>query len=132
MSDLSRMLDDLYDLSPDDEETPPATAAAPAPPTAPSWASEDALDEAFGGWIPGPTEDASEAERSFVADVVDQPVTLAPVDNEWLLATEPVSVEVELADPVPVGAVTAAASAHRWSPSEDDILPAKSHRKKRR
>jgi len=126
MSDLSRMLDDLYDLSPD-EVAPPASSA---PPAAPSWASEEALDDAFGGWIPGPAEDASDAERSFLADVVDQPVVLSPVDDEWLVATEPVSLDAELADPVPVGA--AALSVRRWSPSEDDILPARSSRKKRR
>jgi hypothetical protein len=46
MSDLSRLLDDVY-------RTP---AARPEP----AWSSDTALDEVFANWIPGPTSPAAE------------------------------------------------------------------------
>ena len=51
--------------------------AAPAP-KAPEWADDERLDEAFDGWTPGPSEDASQAERSFFAgEPDDDPAPLA-------------------------------------------------------
>lgn len=51
MSDLSRLLDDVYRSG--------SGAAGPA------WASDDALDEVFADWVPGPPADAPEAERAY-------------------------------------------------------------------
>jgi hypothetical protein len=61
MSDLSRLLEDVYRSS-------GAGPTAPAAPAAPSWSSDEALDDAFADWIPGPPGDAPAAERSFAVD----------------------------------------------------------------
>jgi hypothetical protein len=96
MSDLSQLLGDLY--------------ADETPTKAPSWSSDEALDDAFSSWVPGPSDDAPSAERSIVADSwAEQPVE-APEAETWLAETAP-AVE-------PVAAL-------RWSPSHDDILPAR-------
>jgi hypothetical protein len=110
MSDLSRMLDDLYAV--------PETGTSEAVLTkAPAWASEEALDEVFSSWVPGPSEDASATERSMVSAAAMTPslvVDEASADT-WLHETEPVVEE-------PVAAVAGPA---RWVPAHDDILPAR-------
>ena len=107
MSDLSQLLGDLY--------------ADDAPTRAPEWSSEEALDEAFSEWVPGPTDDAPSAERSIVANALTQPVLAPePAVSDWAVETAPVAVE-------PVAAI-----ARRWSLSDDDILPARRGRKRHR
>lgn len=98
MSDLSRLLDDVYR-----DETPTR---------APSWSSDEALDEAFSSWIPGPGAEASAAERAIVAGATDE-VAFEPVLtlDEWTLES-PVLIDRP-----------------RWSPSDDDILPARKRRR---
>ncbi len=51
MSDLSRLLDDVYEPAVKDDEK--------------GWTSDEALDNAFSGWVPGPAEDASETEKAL-------------------------------------------------------------------
>jgi len=145
MSDLSRMLDDLYARPGDDTlvTTPPEEdgflSAVPAedtfadalpeedtfgsvieeaPARAPLWASTDALDEAFASWVPGEPDGATAFERSLLAETEPAPTeTAAAVDEhveQWLVESEP---EREL-EPV-------AALVSTWSPSDDDILPAR-------
>jgi hypothetical protein len=109
MSDLSRMLDDLYALPDSDDDV-----VTEEPQTrAPEWSSAEALDEAFASWVPGEADGSTAFERSMVAEA---PATLAEalhVDvDDWLTETEPVAAPV----------VTAL---RRWSPSDDDILPAR-------
>ena len=88
-------------------------------PRAPEWSSEEALDEAFSEWVPGPTDDAPSAERSIVANALTQPVLAPePAVSDWAVETAPVAVE-------PVAAI-----ARRWSLSDDDILPARRGRKR--
>ena len=53
MADLSKMLGDVYG------------EATPKPAEAPEWSDDARLDEAFSGWTPGPSDDASAAERRF-------------------------------------------------------------------
>jgi hypothetical protein len=71
MSDLSRLLDDVYN----------STTPAPAP----SWSSDTALEEAFADWAPGPPADAPEEGSIFdeapTADrsIVDQFEEVDPV-----------------------------------------------------
>jgi hypothetical protein len=136
MSDLSRLLDDVYEPAVKDNEK--------------GWTSDEALDEAFSGWVPGPSQEASEKERSLFADapatttdespapsvdsVLPVPPTewiesapegaptvstdtdgivldeAAPADGWGIPGEQP---EVEL--PVPV--------ATTWQPEDDDILP---------
>jgi hypothetical protein len=115
MSDLSRMLDDVY-------------AEGEGPTRAPSWSSEEALDAAFATWVPGPTDDAPTTERNVIAGVWNEfgrpaegdgrsaPV---PTSDAWALETAPAAEEV-----VAAGA--------RWSPSDDDILPVRRGRGPRR
>ena len=50
MSDLSRLLDDVYNSTPAAE---------------PSWSSDAALEDVFADWVPGLPADASPAERAF-------------------------------------------------------------------
>src|SRR5687768_3770722 len=84
MSDLSRLLGDVYGPEP---ETPATDEKAPvdAPPGAepaqattlsgalPAWAEETVLDEAFANWVPGPPTDASGAERGMLSDLASRP-----------------------------------------------------------
>lgn len=73
MADLSKVLGDVYgNAAKEDDRAAPASEAAPvyspASSTAPTWADEARLDEAFANWNPGPGPDAPAAERDlFVA-----------------------------------------------------------------
>jgi hypothetical protein len=91
-----------------------------APTRAPSWSSEEVLDEAFASWVPGESEGSTAFERSMTEHA---PATLAEalhVDvDDWLTETEPL--------PEPVAAGVA-----RWSPSDDDILPVRRRTRGRR
>ncbi|HVM54937.1 MAG TPA: hypothetical protein VM262_17260 [Acidimicrobiales bacterium] len=140
MSDLSRLLDDLYAMGDTEAETAPVAAAAPpaAPTEAPAWSSDEALDEVFETWVPGPDEDAPAAHRSFVEAVTDEPFVEAPAPVNWNLGLEdepsPVTEapnetavsDAPLADAP--GAMAVAAVRPRWSPSDDDILPGRRSR----
>ena len=112
------MLDDLYALPDTDVDADVVTEEAPT--RAPEWSSAEALDEAFASWVPGEADGSTAFERSLVADA---PATLAEalhVDvDDWLAETEPMA-------PVPVAAGPA-----RWSPSDDDILPARRRGRRR-
>jgi hypothetical protein len=109
MSDLSQLLGDLYA-----DETPV--------PRAPEWSSEEALDDAFASWVPGPAEGAAAAEHSIVAGAFDgAPAPAAPVaDDDWAAMTAPAPLPSPVMDD---SAMTA--SFMRWSPSDDDILPSR-------
>jgi hypothetical protein len=78
MSDLSRLLDDVYEPAAEDDER--------------GWTSDEALDDAFSGWVPGPSEDASQAEKSLFAEA-----KAASVDTDSASAS---SNQVTVADPV--------------------------------
>lgn len=112
MSDLSQLLGDLY--------------ADDTPAKAPAWSSDEALDEAFSSWVPGPSDDAPSAQRLVVAGAADEPV-FASLDtaSPWDVELEP-NVELEAA-PLATAVVTA-----RWTPSDDDILPSRGPRRRRR
>ncbi len=102
MSDLSRLLDDVYR----------SDAAAPEPP---EWASDEALDDAFASWVPGPSDDAHPAERTAVhaepiAAGVDEAAELEELDEPALATVIPIS--------------------GRWRPSDDDILPKRSSKRR--
>lgn len=95
MSDLSQLLGDLYA-----DETPVRKA--------PEWSSDEALDDAFASWVPGPAEGSAAAERSIVAAALDD-TTCAPApvaEDDWTSMTAP----------APLAFV-------RWTASDDDILP---------
>jgi hypothetical protein len=109
MSDLSRLLDDLYATS---------GTATEEPPRAPDWSSQEALDEVFASWVPGPDADAAAAQRSLVAAATTEALIDAPVDDGWLLETEPVVPDEPVVAPT------------RWSPSDDDILPRRRARRR--
>jgi hypothetical protein len=104
MSDLSRMLDDLYAPAQGDVATDSLTRA-------PEWSSAEALDVAFSSWVPGPADGATALERSMVEASVALSFVAEPEVSGWLDQTEPVA-------PAPV-----IAGPRRWSPSDDDILP---------
>jgi hypothetical protein len=109
MSDLSQLLGDLYA-----DENPV--------PKAPDWSSEEALDDAFASWVPGPAEGAAAAEHSIVAGALDHVAApVAPVvDDDWAAMTAPAPLPSPVMDD---GAMTE--SFMRWSPSDDDILPSR-------
>lgn len=110
MSDLSRLLDDLYAMSGTETDTDTVTAAE-EPTRAPAWSSEEALDEVFSSWVPGPGDDAPATQRSMVAATRAEPTVEQPAVDAWLLETEPIA------------PLEPAVLAPRWSPSDDDILP---------
>jgi hypothetical protein len=96
VSDLSRLLGDVYgasseDAAADDPPAPPVEAAEPTPsrPAAPGWADDDVLDEAFAEWVPGPTADADDEERDILADVEPVESVAEPVDIDAWLGPEP-------------------------------------------
>lgn len=107
MSDLSRLLDDVYG----DQGT--SVDAAPPEPTPtltglPDWAMDSVLDEAFADWVPGPptaTSDAPVADGPF-EQVVGHPHRPAFGDptGEAMPNQEPASA---------------------WTRADDDILPTK-------
>jgi hypothetical protein len=119
MSDLSQLLGDLY--ADDTPSTAPSQPAEELATRAPAWSSEDALDEAFATWVPGPSDDAPSAERSIVAGAFDtRPAPApapAPEDDDWRRDTAP--------------ALESPTVHARWAPSDDDILPARRTRKRR-
>ena len=76
MSDLSRLLEDVYQSS----------SAAP-PGEAPAWSSEDALEQVFSEWVPGPPDEAPAQERAMFAGTDEIPTTAEdPVDWEAAIA----------------------------------------------
>jgi hypothetical protein len=112
VSDLSRLLGDVYGAStpPSSDDTEPTDATAPtgppaaaddppAPPVeasgveaaevrpaAPSWADEEVLDEAFADWVPGPPADASQEERGILDDVEPAETVGESIDiDAWLV-----------------------------------------------
>ena len=123
MSDLSRLLGDVYRSGPAtpaaadettaDEETTgtdgsgsKTTADPPRPATLsgalPEWADESVLDEAFANWVPGPPGDAPQAERGMLTDLA----AVAPqVDRSWPADAPPAPIDdrvSSLAEAVPV------------------------------
>src|SRR5688572_2467691 len=104
MSDLSRMLDDVY-ASPDSGDV--ATDAFPTDELAtddfttraPEWSSAEALDEAFSSWVPGPAEGATALERSMVDESVEMSFVTEPEVDQWLDETEPVAPAPVIARP---------------------------------
>jgi hypothetical protein len=119
MSDLSQLLGDLY--ADDTPSTAPSQPAEELATRAPAWSSEDALDEAFATWVPGPSDDAPSAERSIVAGAFDTRPAPAPAPapevDDWRRDTAP--------------ALESPTVHARWAPSDDDILPARRARKRR-
>jgi hypothetical protein len=100
MSDLSRLLDDVY--------------RTPAPRPEPAWSTDTALDEVFANWIPGPQPTSSVAEPA-------NPVE-APLEQ-----TGHVAPQIEVHDDPGVVAPTATPG---WSRADDDILPPKAARRR--
>src|SRR5262245_8059454 len=68
MSDLSRILDGVY--------SPPVREVEVA--------SETVLDQAFAGWVPGPTDEAADTDRGLFAMVLDEPTVEPGPTLEWL------------------------------------------------
>jgi hypothetical protein len=147
MSDLSRLLGDVYNSGPQGAEPP--------------WSSDTALDDAFADWVPGPPADASPAERSFLPDddadeqieaLLEQAARFAPLVEELDEVGEVHEVEELAVDEVdepspfeasePVESMEAPAPidptfvaplpVQAWSREDDDILPGGRHRRRAR
>jgi hypothetical protein len=130
MSDLSRLLDDVYQNGPVPPATrrpapepaapeasvpaavaaEPVTAAAlplaPAPPAPAddlSWASEESIEEAFADWVPGPGAGAPAAERELFELADDEPAAAPSVLDHVFTAEED-----PLEQPAAAGALGAA------------------------
>lgn len=149
MSDLSRLLGDVYGSGSDEDLTDEAAptrdlADEPVRGTSPDWADESVLDEAFADWVPGPPAEAPDAERSALSDLAAEaaaPETLAealPEAAEWFFdePAEPATVldlpYAEQTVAVDVGRAPEAddAPAPVWQRSDDDLLPAKGRRRR--
>jgi len=80
MSDLSRLLGDVYNPdTPEHESGDGDGERVPVTTTAlPEWADEAVLDEAFSNWVPGPPADAPKVERSMLSDLASGP------QAEWM------------------------------------------------
>ena len=133
MSDLSRLLEDVY-------------RSGPAAPAAPSWSSDSALEEVFADWVPGPSEDAHAAQRAFAPSADDRAETMDQLDvlmqQAAAMAPEVVDDEpmveaiVELPRPVielePAPEPIAVVPTRTWCRQDDDILPSRGHGRRRR
>ena len=119
MSDLSRLLDDVYGTGGEE----------PAP--QPDWASDAALDGVFADWVPGELDDVPAPEPdpepepvSFAAPEVDPMESFADSDmfgaSIGLVPPRPES-EAPQPDLDELTRLTVPA----WQPSDDDILPAR-------
>jgi hypothetical protein len=82
MSDLSKVLGDLYGGDDQPSVAPPRNFRADAP----EWADEERLDEAFSTWTPGPPPEAHAMEREM-SFVVDNPAVPAAHSDDDLAAT---------------------------------------------
>lgn len=79
MSDLSKVLGDLYGGEDDQPSVAPARNFRAE---APEWADDDRLDEAFADWTPGPSADAHRTEHEMSV-VIDMPaVPAASLDDD--------------------------------------------------
>lgn len=148
MSDLSRLLGDVYG-SGEEDEAPPAPSAPQAPATLaealpavpsglPEWADETVLDAAFASWVPGPPASAPDAERTMLTDLAsaaDEDLGLSTSNRrigagEWIFPAddEPVTMPSDsspledLVAAAPMGMIAGTA----WSRSDDDILAGRS------
>jgi len=83
MSDLSKVLGDLYSGDNEPSVAPPRNFRAEAP----EWANDDRLDEAFADWTPGPSVDAHRSEHETMSVVIDMPAVPAARLDEDLSAT---------------------------------------------
>jgi hypothetical protein len=160
MSDLSRLLDDVYG------DGGGGAAAMPAPP---DWSSDEALDDTFASWVPGPPADAPAAERAYMVeddptddgaasigdvfaafgteieeptasmpdtDESQPPAPSAPVTELWSAGALDVDDALlgVAAEPEPMrkpASFAPAPASLRWMPSDDDILPRGSGAKRR-
>ncbi len=96
MSDLSRLLDDVY--GPTGAAAPAAKPAVPPPGETglPDWAAESVMDDPFAEWVPGVAPDPSPTRATGVDETV-HPTGIVELD--------------------------APAEHHAWTRSDDDILP---------
>lgn len=162
MSDLSRLLGDVYGSGPvQDRAVDTVTDEAPAEtsPLAelPAWSDDAVLDEAFADWVPGPPSSAPAAERNALTELaaapepeaeadeapdleadaeLDLPVaeSLAealPVEAEWFFDV-PADDEPEPVVAEPVLRLDDDEALVPWQRTDDDLLPAKGRRRKRR
>jgi hypothetical protein len=90
MSDLSRLLEDVY-------------RSGPAAPAAPAWSSDSALEDAFADWVPGPPEDAPAAEREFAETTTSRTPAMDQLDALMqAVAMAPDAVDDDEFDPEPL------------------------------
>ena len=102
MSDLSRLLDDVY-----------GTAA-------PSWATETA--EVFGGWVPEAAPDLRVVPDPVVA--LEAILDLGVAERSPAPEPDPEPEAAPAPEPVPL------LTGRPWVPSDDDILPARTPRRR--
>src|SRR5581483_7054282 len=135
MSDLSKVLGDLYDGGGEPAPRPANDYRA----TAPAWADEDRLDEAFAEWTPGPPDDAPAAEREMSV-VLDMPaVPPARLDEDMAATLSAALAEAATAPPAPAWDASPilpepdpaaeawepmpVSSGRVWQRTDDDIFP---------
>jgi hypothetical protein len=160
MSDLSRLLGDVYGSGPapedhdggepapesnegvtEEDTTEHATVSAPAstPPAerpldpALDWADETALDEAFASWVPGPSADAPAAERRLMGGQVAEG---GGDEAEAAPDAPPPPAEWLFEGDQPGAEVVPPVSqepehVRLWTRSDDDILPVRARRRRR-
>lgn len=140
MSDLSRLLDDVYEPAAKDDEGADENEAE-------AWTSEHALDDAFHGWVPGPAEDASGTERKLFAEAKAAAPSEAagpPAPPTGSIPSAPPADRVESAPDLAGDAtedrwatvpgtadeaVEGAPAPVAWQPQDDDILPKRASRR---
>ena len=105
MSDLSRLLDDVYgDQGTNIDAVPPEPARTLT--GLPDWAMDSVLDEAFADWVPGPPAVARDAP------VVDAPFEQVVGHPHRPAFGDPAGEPAARQEP-----------ASTWSRADDDILP---------
>lgn len=89
MSDLSRLLEDVYrrsqePASPVPSQPDPVAESGPSPaaPANPSWSSDDTLESVFADWVPGPTEAAPAVEHAIFAELLAETEAPTPISDD--------------------------------------------------
>lgn len=108
MSDLSRLLDDVY-----------GTGGSGQAPSQPEWASEEALDEAFANWVPGSLDDEPVAPAPAPAPAPAAPVAVAHSDMFGAAAEALAELGESMVAPAPVAPAPSPAPAPVLPPVED-------------
>jgi hypothetical protein len=135
MSDLSNLLGDVYgNTSPDEASVRRERSAQErTEERAPAWSSDQDLDRAFNGWVPGEAPSGDDRYREVPASELSSvpapaPAPAAQTFAEVAPAPAPsghwaAPINLRAPSPEPVFEMAHATAGPSWRPGDDDIVP---------